>query len=94
MAHGGTYSGNVVGAAAGIATLELLETQPVIETINQRGNVLMTGVGDILTEAGIPHTVTGVPPMFGMVLGTDQEPHDFRDYSKAMASSMKISPWG
>ncbi len=34
MAHGGTYSGNVVGAVAGIATLELLETEPVIETIN------------------------------------------------------------
>jgi glutamate-1-semialdehyde 2,1-aminomutase len=40
----------------------------------------MTGVGEILTEAGIPHTVTGVPSMFGMVLGTDDEPHDFREY--------------
>jgi glutamate-1-semialdehyde 2,1-aminomutase len=82
MAHGGTYSGNVVGAAAGIATLELLETQPVIETINQRGKALMTGVGEILTEAGIPHTITGVPPMFGIVVGTDLEPHDFRGYFK------------
>jgi len=80
MAHGGTYSGNVVGAAAGIATLELLETEPIIETINKRGKALMTGVGEILTEAGIPHTVTGVPSMFGMVLGTDDEPHDFREY--------------
>ena len=80
MAHGGTYSGNVPGAAAGIATLELLETQPIIETINTRGKALMTGIADILTEADIPHTITGVPSMFGMVLGTDQEPHDFREY--------------
>ena len=82
MAHGGTYSGNVVGTAAAIATLEILETEPIIQTINQRGNRLMTGISDILTEAGIPHAVTGVPSMFGMVLGTDQVPHDFRDYFK------------
>jgi glutamate-1-semialdehyde 2,1-aminomutase len=80
MAHGGTYSGNVIGTVAGIATLELLETEPVIETINRRGEALMTGIGEILTEADIPHAVTGVPSMFGMVLGIEQEPYDFRGY--------------
>jgi glutamate-1-semialdehyde 2,1-aminomutase len=82
MAHGGTYSGNVVGVAAADATLEILETQPVIETINQRGKVLMKGIDDILTEADIPHVVTGVPSMFGIFLGSDQEPYEFRDYLK------------
>ena len=80
LAHGGTYSGNVVGAAAADATLEILENEPVLETINQRGKMLMTGIGDVLTEAGIPHVVTGVPSMFGIFLGKDQEPKDFRDY--------------
>ena len=80
LAHGGTYSGNVVGAAAADATLEILENEPVLETINQRGKMLMTGIGEILTEAGIPHVVTGVPSMFGIFLGKDQEPKDFRDY--------------
>ena len=80
MAHGGTYSGNVVGTAAAIATLELLETEPIIETINKRGKALMAGIDEILTEADIPHAVTGVPSMFGMVLGTDQKPNDFREY--------------
>ena len=42
----------------------------------------MTGIREILTEAGIPHSVTGLPAMFGIVLGTEQEPHDFRDYFK------------
>jgi glutamate-1-semialdehyde 2,1-aminomutase len=82
MAHGGTYSGNVVGTVAALATLEILESRPIIETINKRGKSLMTGFGDILTEAGIPHVVTGVPPMFGILLGVDKEPHDFRDYFK------------
>ena len=80
LAHGGTYSGNVVGAAAADATLEILENEPVLETINQRGKMLMTGIDDVLTEAGIPHVVTGVPSMFGIFLGKDQEPIDFRDY--------------
>lgn len=80
MAHGGTYSGNVVGAAAALATLEILEKEPVIATINQRGQALMDGIAEILTEASIPHVVTGVPTMFGLLLGKEDAPQDFRDY--------------
>ena len=80
MAHGGTYSANVVATAAADATLEILESEPVIETINQRGETLMTGIDEILTEADIPHVVTGLPTMFGLFLGSDQEPRDFRAY--------------
>ena len=80
MAHGGTYSGNLVGVAAADATLEILETQPVIETINKRGTALMKGIDEILTEADIPHVVIGVPSMFGILLGSEQEPYEFRDY--------------
>ena len=40
----------------------------------------MTGIRDILTEAGIEHVVTGVPSMFGIFLGKDEEPKDFREY--------------
>lgn len=54
MAHGGTYSGNVVGTVAAIATLEILETEPIIETIFKRGEALMTGIGEILTESDTP----------------------------------------
>ena len=80
MAHGGTYSGNVVGTAAAIATLDILESEPVIETINKRGKALMSGIDEILTEADIPHAIPGVPSMFGIILGTNQEPQDFRQY--------------
>ncbi len=83
MAHGGTYSGNVAGAAAADATLELLETTPVIETINKRGTALMKGMDEILTEYGIPHVVTGVPTMLSLLLGSNEEPKTFRDYLKS-----------
>jgi glutamate-1-semialdehyde 2,1-aminomutase len=80
MMHGGTYSGNTVGVAAAIATLDILEREPVIETINKRGKALMTGIGEILNDHGVPHVVTGVPPMFGILFGTNETPREFRDY--------------
>jgi glutamate-1-semialdehyde 2,1-aminomutase len=83
VAHGGTYSGNAVGAAAAAVTLDLLENQPILETINQRGQLLMSGMGEILADAGVPGCLIGVPSMFGMILGTDRTPQDFRDYAAA-----------
>jgi glutamate-1-semialdehyde 2,1-aminomutase len=80
VAHGGTYTGNVAGAAAAAATLEILETQPILAEINSNGKRLMDGIDDILSEAGIPHHMTGVPSIFGYILGTDEEPKEFRDY--------------
>ena len=80
VAHGGTYSGNVVGAAAADATLEILENEPIIEAIFENGQKLMDGVGEILARHGIPHYVTGLPPMFSAILGVSEEPTDFRAY--------------
>ena len=82
VAHGGTYTGNVVGTAAAAATLEVLEREPVIETIFQRGQRLMDGIHQILTDAGIPHRMTGLPPIFSFILGVEEEPTDFRDYCR------------
>lgn len=80
VAHGGTYCGNVVAAAAASATLEILETQPIIENIFARGQELMDGMDQILTNAGIAHVVTGVPSMFSMLVGRDKIPTDYRSY--------------
>ncbi len=83
VAHGGTYSGNVVGTAAAAATLDILEREPIIATINQHGQLLMSGLGEILAEADVPHAFSGVPSMFGLSLGDSAAPHDLRDYLKA-----------
>jgi glutamate-1-semialdehyde 2,1-aminomutase len=80
VAHGGTYCGNVVAAAAAAATLEILETQPIFESIFARGQELMDGMDQILSRAGIPHVVTGVPSMFSLLVGRDQTPVDYRTY--------------
>jgi glutamate-1-semialdehyde 2,1-aminomutase len=75
----------MAGAAAADATLEILENEPIIETIYTRGRTLMEGLDEILTEQDIPHVVTGVPPMFGILLGSADEPYEFRDYIKGDA---------
>jgi len=82
VAHGGTYCGNVVAATAANATLELIETQPVIESIFANGQRLMDGLHTILGSAGVPHAVTGVPSMFSVLLGKDEPPTDYRSYSE------------
>ena len=82
VAHGGTYCGNVVAATAAAATLEILETQPVLETIAANGRVLMAGIDEILTRAGVPHALTGVPAMFSVLLGKHTPPADYRAYAE------------
>ena len=82
VAHGGTYCGNVVAATAAAATLEILETQPVLETIFVNGRRLMDGIHAILGRAGVAHAVSGVPSMFSVLLGKDEPPTDYRSYSE------------
>ncbi|MEZ4611462.1 MAG: aminotransferase class III-fold pyridoxal phosphate-dependent enzyme [Caldilineaceae bacterium] len=54
VAHGGTYVGNVPATAAANATLEILETEPIIETIFARGKMLMDGIHEVLTRHDVP----------------------------------------
>ena len=80
VAHGGTYCGNVVAATAAAATLQVLEEQPVIADIFARGQELMDGIHALLSTAGVPHVVTGVPSMFSVLLGGEVAPTDYRAY--------------
>jgi glutamate-1-semialdehyde 2,1-aminomutase len=85
MAQGGTFCGNAVGAAAAAATLEVLETTDALEQIQARGQRLMQGMSEVLTEAGIDHEVTGQPAMFGLVLEPARRP--VIDYRTGMDSN-------
>jgi glutamate-1-semialdehyde 2,1-aminomutase len=82
VAQGGTYCGNVAGLAAADATLELLEDGQILETIRQRGERLREGLSRILSEADIPHLISGPPAMFGILITEAEEVQDFRDFAK------------
>lgn len=74
VAHGGTYSGSLIAAAAAVTTLDILENEPITETINKRGKLLMSGIGEILADASIPHVLVGVPSMLGNKIGMNLIP--------------------
>lgn len=82
VALGGTYTGNQVATAAAVATLDVIETEPVFETLEARGAKLMSGIDEVLTQHNISHHMTGIPHMFGFRLGSDEPPTDYRAYSK------------
>ncbi|MBK8046260.1 MAG: aspartate aminotransferase family protein [Anaerolineales bacterium] len=90
VAHGGTYCGNVVAATAAAATLEILETRPILASIFEQGRILMDGIDAILTRAGVPHAISGVPSMFSVLLGKDTPPVDYRSYCEFDAEAFGL----
>ena len=71
VSQGGTFSGNAAGVAAADVTLDLLQNQPILETIAERGRRLQAGLRRIFDEAGIPANVHGHPAMFGISVGIE-----------------------
>ena len=59
IGHQGTYNANPVAAAAGLATLKLIEAGGVCDKANAFGDDLRAGLNDILDEAGVPWAAYG-----------------------------------
>jgi glutamate-1-semialdehyde 2,1-aminomutase len=74
----GTYNGHAVGTAASIATLELMENEPVHEHIFRLGEKMRSGIRGIHERLGIEAYVAG----FGSVWTTyfmKSEPKNYSD---------------
>lgn len=81
VGQGGTYCGNIMSVAACDATLRIMELEPVHATIAERGGRLMAGIDDILNRYGVPHMITGLPALFGVIIGVDgTQPQTRLDY--------------
>jgi glutamate-1-semialdehyde 2,1-aminomutase len=62
--YGGTYNGNAVAVAAGVATVERLEDGSVHEHVFRLGRRMRDGLEEIGARAGIPVTVGGFGSLF------------------------------
>ncbi len=82
VAQGGTYTNNKVGVAAANATLSILQSQPVIKTIEKRGTRLMSGLKTIIEKTGYPFVFSGHPCMFDFSIGIDHV-EDQRSWAKS-----------
>lgn len=72
VAQGGTYTNNKPGVAGAWATLKMLKEKPILKTIEERGQRLMDGLGQILTEEGLVHCMNGYPAMFTYAIGVEK----------------------
>jgi len=64
IAHSGTYNGNALAMAAGIATLDLYPP-PVVQQLNQAGDELRGRLQAACDRAGLPASLTGLGSLIG-----------------------------
>lgn len=88
--HGGTYNGHPVSAAAGLATLEILDSGDVYETIERTGEKLYGGLQEVADDAGVAANVQHLGSM-GQVYMTDAAINTYRDSWKA--NGKQFSDW-
>src|SRR5258706_2340044 len=65
--HGGTYGGNAVACAAGVATIRAMRDERMLENANERGIQLMTGLRKLQEEYSQIGDVRGK----GLMIGTE-----------------------
>ena len=86
--HSGTYSGNPLTAAAGLAALELL-TPAEIARLNQLGDQLRSQLQELLDGSNVPAQATGR----GSLVGLHLTAHPVRDYRTARRASREAMRW-
>lgn len=74
--HGGTYGGNAVAAAAGVATIKAIKEENLIQNAQLRGEQLMTGLRKLQEEYPVIADVRGLGLMIGAEFRTPQRKPD------------------
>lgn len=71
----GTFNGSPVPLACGMATLDIMEKERVLEKLEASGEEMRRGLQDILKDLGLPYSVVGIASMFKVFFG--QQPHNY-----------------
>jgi 4-aminobutyrate aminotransferase len=74
--HGGTYGGNVVACAAGVATIRAIREERMLENASQRGEQLTTGLRKLQEDYSIIGDVRGLGLMIGTEFTRNGKPAD------------------
>ena len=77
MPQSGTFAGNPVTMAAGVASMNLL-TLEEFERLNRLGELARNRLRDVIQAAGVPGQVTGLGSLFRIHL-TERTLHGYRD---------------
>ena len=82
--HGGTYGGNVVAAAAGIATIQVIREEGLVNNAAVRGDQLIKGLKELQSEFPIIGDIRGAGLMIGTEFRTSDRQPD-KPTAKAVA---------
>ena len=82
--HGGTYGGNAVACAAGVATIRAMKEEKMLENTNECGLQLMTGLRKLQEEYPQIGDVRGK----GLMIGTEFMVGDRPDKAKPMVKEI------
>ena len=82
VSHAGTFNANVMGVAATLATLDVLESEPPYDRIERIGSQLMDALRELAAGASLPLRVRGLPVAFHASFGDDGDVRDFRDLQR------------
>jgi glutamate-1-semialdehyde 2,1-aminomutase len=71
----GTFNGSPVPLACGMATLDVLEKEKVLEKLNASGKQMRKGLQEIVDDLQLGYSVVGIASMFKIFFG--EEPHNY-----------------
>lgn len=71
--NSGTYNGNPLSLAAGMATVEYLDKQRVHIKVNEMGNTLRGALVELMRRAKLSYSVSGIGSMFQVFMGPKPE---------------------
>lgn len=82
--HGGTFGGNAIACAAGVATIRAIRDEKMLENAQERGLQLMTGLHKLQEEFPQIADVRGMGLMIGAEFMVDGSPEKAKPVVKAI----------
>jgi glutamate-1-semialdehyde 2,1-aminomutase len=79
--HGGTFAGNAITLAAGLATIDVLEYSPVYEHVNKLGEKARESLNRTFKENAFPAQTTGIGSIFAIHITSKTPIKDRRAYA-------------
>ncbi|MFM8436508.1 MAG: aminotransferase class III-fold pyridoxal phosphate-dependent enzyme, partial [Planctomycetia bacterium] len=84
--HAGTYNGNPVNLAAGVATIRTLSLPGTFERMHAHGWAVRARIESAAAARNIPLVTSGSGPVFSVHFGLTAKPRDYRDTLRADAT--------
>jgi adenosylmethionine-8-amino-7-oxononanoate aminotransferase len=92
--HLSTQNGNPIACAAGVATVQVLEEQGMLKSIERMGQYLRQSIEEVLCNSPIFLEVRGKGLMLGVALTSNRETRACLQPERLLAIIAKLKQWG